>query len=271
MYEMLNSVKMLAKENTPPHPVNVEKELRKNDGDEQGDEDIPVGAQKIEENTNVLPVQSKKRKHADSDSSKDTGNEPSCSFSLSKKRRRNLKSKRRKKRRAREKNVKRMSRFVDLAVITAGACLGVDIDKTLLDEQLPTREEKNTNLDDVMATPVVQSSLSFEYESYTHQKGGCTFALSQVKDGGVRLIIADVFGKVTESHAFIYDSGFFDPLVPNGQGAFIDSTKKVRRVLEPCDRDTKEAARNALNGFFGGARVNIRVVYRVRVKMTGEV
>ena len=57
---------------------------------------------------------------------------------------------------------------------------------------------------------------------------------------------------------------------PTGQGAFIDSTKEVRRVLEPCDRETKEAARNALNGFFGGTRVNIRVVYRVRVKMVRE-
>jgi hypothetical protein len=254
MYEMLNPVKMQAKENTPPHPVNVEKELRKNGGDEQGDEDIPLGAQKIEENTNVLPVQSKKRKR----------------LSEAQKQRKRLKSKRRKKNRATQKSRKRRARF-DLAVMNAGACLGVDIDKTVLDEQLPTREEKNTNLAEVMSTPVVQSTLSFEYENYEHQKGGRTFALSQVKDGGVRLIIADVFGKETECHAFIYDSGSFDPLVPTGQGAFIDPTQKVRRVLKPCDRETKEAARNALNGFFGGARVNIRVVYRVRVKLTGEV
>ena len=260
MYEMLNPVKMQAKENTPPHPVNVEKELRKNDGDEQGDEDIPLGAQKIEENTNVLPVQSKKRKR----------------LSEAQKQRKRLKSKRRKKNRATQKSRKRRARFVDIAVINAGTCLGVDIDKTVLDEQLPTREEKNTNLAEVMSTPVVQSTLSFEYENYARQKGGPTFALLQVKDGGVRLIIADVFGKETECHAFIYDSGSFDPLVPNGQGAFIDPTQKVRRVLKPCDRETKEAARNALNGFFGGAEmnirdVNIRGVYRVRVKLTGEV
>ena len=80
-------------------------------------------------------------------------------------------------------------------------CLEI-IDKKMLYRQRRPRKIKNTSLKEVMNTPIVKRKLSFEFENYAQEEGGPTFALSQVTDGGVRLINAFVHGKTPEPHAF---------------------------------------------------------------------
>ena len=109
-----------------------------------------------------------------------------------------------------------------------------------------------------------EKGLSFEFESYCQKKGGPTYALLQVPDDEVRIILGLVHGRSTEWHALVYDAGYTDPTHVTVKGAFIDNRKKgLRRLLEPADRVDKWSCREALNGFYGGAMVEIRVVYRV--------
>lgn len=149
--------------------------------------------------------------------------------------------------------------------------------KKTLYKQRPPRRTKNTHLEEILETDVMkklkkEKGLRFISEkNYFEQKGGPTYALLQVPDDEVRIVLGLVHGRSTEWHALVYDAGYTDPNHVTVKGAFIDNRKKgLRRLLEPADRVDKWSSREALNGFYRGAMVEIRVVYRVEWNREGK-
>ena len=152
----------------------------------------------------------------------------------------------------------------------------VDAFKKTLKKQRPARKMKGTCLEEILETDVMkklekEKGLRFISGRYGRKKGGPTYALLQVPDDEVRIIQGIVHGRSSVWHTLVYDAGYTDPKHPTVKGAFSDNRKDGKpRLLHPADRVDKWSCREALGSFYGGAMVEIRVVYRVEWNKENE-
>jgi hypothetical protein len=150
--------------------------------------------------------------------------------------------------------------------LTGAARIGVTVDKKTLYAERPPRKTKDTSRAEIESAPCL-SGINFEWLNLNHSNGGPTAALLQKTDEGVFFVMSDVEGIEVTSHAFVYDSGYTDPKYPLAKGAIIDNRRTAPvRLLEPSDRVSAKASREAIDTFFGGAATFVTQVMRMTPK-----
>jgi len=153
------------------------------------------------------------------------------------------------------------------ALLNAAAQLGVAVDKVALFRTLPALARVNTSIQQLLDAPCVRESIEFSYvPRLLRMKGGPTHVLFNFK-AGVFFVLATVHAKNNENHAFVYCADYHDKAHPLAVGAILCNRKDHPvRLLHASDRSTPESARNALDTFYYGNRVDILQVYRLHAK-----
>ena len=163
-----------------------------------------------------------------------------------------------------EKSTGGLRRCMHDMAINGATRLGVTIDAKQLLEECKPRRTVDTSFEEIETAPSVAAKIKFTYYGINQRKGGNEAALLSIEDGGVYAVMAQVDGKTSEYHAFVYDScGIVPGPYTAHSGIVIDNRKKSPIFLiDKEDRSSVSKKRDVLNDFFG-ARTFVMHVYRM--------